>query len=90
MYQDENFKATLKNMKSLADAGVNIIAPPIYALLTLDSSGAIVPSDYATFAKQAGLDIITWSLERSGPLAQGGDGTTKVLLMLSHTMGIRW
>lgn len=72
MYQDKNFKASLKDMRSLADAGVNIIAPPIAALLTLDSKGTIVPSNYAQYAQQAGLDIIAWSLERSGPLANGG------------------
>ena len=41
-------------------------------LLSLDESGAIVPSLYAIKAKQAGLNIITWSLERSGPLTKGG------------------
>merc|ERR1711964_828391 len=29
----------------------------------------IIPSTYAISAKQAGLDIIPWTLERSGPLA---------------------
>jgi len=72
MYKDESFKPSFENMKSLADTGVNIIAPPIYALLTLDDKGEIVPSAYAKYAQQAGLDIIAWSLERSGPLAQGG------------------
>jgi glycerophosphoryl diester phosphodiesterase len=31
-----------------------------------------VPSAYAKAAKAAGLEIITWTLERSGPLADGG------------------
>jgi glycerophosphoryl diester phosphodiesterase len=31
-----------------------------------------VPSSYALAAKAAGLDLITWTLERSGPLATGG------------------
>jgi glycerophosphoryl diester phosphodiesterase len=31
-----------------------------------------VPSPYAKEAKAAGLDIITWTLERSGPLSAGG------------------
>ncbi len=44
----------------------------MYALVTLDSEGSIVPSDYAKLAKEAGLDIITWTLERSGPLNNGG------------------
>ena len=32
----------------------------------------MVASNYAKLAKQADLDIIAWTLERSGPLAQGG------------------
>jgi glycerophosphoryl diester phosphodiesterase len=32
----------------------------------------MVPSTYATAAKKNGLDLITWTLERSGPLATGG------------------
>jgi glycerophosphoryl diester phosphodiesterase len=31
-----------------------------------------VPSEYARSARNAGLDIITWTLERSGPLNTGG------------------
>ena len=54
--------------------GINIVAPPIFALLTVDSVGNIVPSRYAMDAKAAGLDIITWSLERSGILADGNNG----------------
>ena len=59
-------------MKKLSDQGVKIIAPPIYALLQLDKENNIVESEYAKLAKQAELDIIAWTLERSGPLAQGG------------------
>ena len=54
--------------------GINIVAPPIFALLTTDAAGQIVPSQYAKDAKAAGLDIITWSLERSGILADGNNG----------------
>ena len=72
VYQQENFKATLDNMKTLSHQGVKIIAPPIYALLQLDKENNIVQSEYAKLAKQAKLDIIAWTLERSGPLAQGG------------------
>lgn len=35
-------------------------------------NGEIVPSTYAKEAKTAGLKIITWSLERSGPLKSDG------------------
>lgn len=56
----------------MAKRGVKIVAPAIYALLALDSTNkTIIPSTYATAAKAAGLDIITWSLERSGFLNKG-------------------
>lgn len=54
--------------------GINIVAPPMFALLDVDASGRIVPSLYAKNAKDAGLDIITWTLERSGILADGNNG----------------
>ncbi|HZD53508.1 MAG TPA: glycerophosphodiester phosphodiesterase family protein [Woeseiaceae bacterium] len=54
--------------------GINIVAPPTFALLALDGDNRIVPSEYAVNAKAAGLDIITWTLERSGILADGGNG----------------
>lgn len=52
--------------------GVNIVAPPMWVLVTLDEAGNVVPSEYAKQAKAAGLDLITWTLERSGPLREGG------------------
>ncbi|UWQ80611.1 glycerophosphodiester phosphodiesterase [Leisingera sp. S132] len=51
--------------------GVNYIAPPMWMLVTAED-GQIVPSAYAKAAKAAGLKLITWTLERSGPLASGG------------------
>jgi glycerophosphoryl diester phosphodiesterase len=57
-------------MEELAAQGVQIIAPPTWVLLTLDGSGRIVPSAYARAARAAGLDIITWTLERSGRLIE--------------------
>jgi glycerophosphoryl diester phosphodiesterase len=59
-------------MPEIAAQGVRIVAPPMWALVTTDAQNRIVPSSYATAAKGAGLDIITWTLERSGPLATGG------------------
>jgi len=38
----------------------------------LNTEGDIVPSTYAKKAKASGLDIITWTLERSGFLENGG------------------
>ncbi len=56
----------------IAEMGINYLAPSINMLVSLDDSGAIVASAYAEAAKEAGLTLITWSLERSGPLASGG------------------
>jgi glycerophosphoryl diester phosphodiesterase len=69
----DGYTAAVAGMAALKQQGVAIVAPPSFALLKLDANKNIVPSDYAVAAKQAGLDIITWSLERSGPLASGGD-----------------
>lgn len=59
------------SMQSLADRGVKYIAPPMWMLVTVED-GKIVPSTYAKEAQAAGLNIITWTLERSGPLGGGG------------------
>ncbi len=59
-------------MEELVSEGVNIIAPPMWMLMALDGNNKIVPSTYAKEAKAAGLDIITWTLERSGLLKNGG------------------
>jgi glycerophosphoryl diester phosphodiesterase len=59
-------------MEELVARGVRIIAPPMWMLVTLDDDGKIVPSVYAKRAKEAGLEIISWTLERSGPLDEGG------------------
>jgi glycerophosphoryl diester phosphodiesterase len=64
--------AAIAALPSMRAKGVNIIAPPIWSLITLDSQGKIVPSEYALTAKRLGFDIITWSLERSGTLTDGG------------------
>lgn len=62
---------SLAQLQALAAQGVKIIAPPMWALLEVNAKGAIVPSQYALDAKASGLDIITWTLERSGILADG-------------------
>lgn len=56
------------SMKELVDSDVKIIAPPMWMLLDVNNRGKIVPSLYAKKARLAGLDIITWTLERSGIL----------------------
>jgi glycerophosphoryl diester phosphodiesterase len=64
-------ETAIAGMNDVAADGINIIAPPMWALVTVEN-GKIVPSAYAKAAKAAGLDIITWTLERSGPLITGG------------------
>lgn len=59
-------------MEELAARGVKILAPPTHMLVTLDANKRIVPSAYAKAATAAGLKLITWTLERSGTLNDGG------------------
>jgi glycerophosphoryl diester phosphodiesterase len=60
---------TLAELQSYYAQGVRIVGPPMWALLTV-SNGKIVPSQYALNAKAAHLDIITWTLERSGRIVE--------------------
>ncbi|OED38668.1 glycerophosphodiester phosphodiesterase [Chromatiales bacterium (ex Bugula neritina AB1)] len=76
-YRDKSFSPANKetftpSMAELAESGVKIIAPPLWMLLSLNDEKRIVPSVYAIEAKAAGLDIIVWTLERSGSLKNGG------------------
>lgn len=59
------------SMAELVEKGVKIIAPPMWMLLDIQD-GEVVPSAYAKAARAAGLDIIAWSIERSGSLSSGG------------------
>ncbi len=56
----------LSEFKDLKRSGVNIVAPPMPALVQIRGKNKIVPSEYAKRAKKAGLDIISWTTERSG------------------------
>ncbi len=74
---DPNIPSTwVPGMEEIVTDHVQIIAPPMWVLLTVDNS-RIVPSEYAKAAKAAGLDIITWTTERSGRIVEdvliGGD-----------------
>jgi glycerophosphoryl diester phosphodiesterase len=60
----------LSEFQDLKSAGVNIVAPPMPTLLKIDANNDIVPSGYAVNAKQAGLDIISWTTERSGRIVE--------------------
>ncbi len=59
------------SMEQLVAEGVTVIAPPMWMLLEVDN-GSIVASEYAQAAITAGMDIITWTFERDGPLNYGG------------------
>ena len=76
-YRDRSFNPNnpaswSPSMATLKAKGVNYIAPPMWVLVTLDKNGRIVPSSYALAARKARLKIITWTMERSGPLSKGG------------------
>ncbi len=60
---------TAGELEKYRQQGIRIWAPPVFALLDVNSKNEIVASKAAKNAKAAGLDIITWSLERSGRLA---------------------
>jgi len=69
-YDDPTFDHTnpatwSPTMGELVADGVQIIAPPMWMLLALDTDNNIVPSVYAQAARAAGLKIITWTFERS-------------------------
>ncbi len=91
-------------LQRLHAQGVRIWAPAIFALLEVDERGALVPSRAALDARKAGLEIVTWSLERSGTLHAGDNGfyyqtinraitgesdVLRVLDVLARQVGIR-
>lgn len=72
-YREQNFnhlnEATWEpTMAELTESGVKYLAPPLWMLVTLDEEQNIIPSPYARAATSAGLKLIAWSLERSGPI----------------------
>lgn len=60
-------------LAELKKAGVQIIAPPMWALLAINDRNEVVPSAYAQDIKAAGFRIITWSFERVN-LTKGAAG----------------
>lgn len=74
VFLDENLDnpaAQIALMPELYKAGLRYIAPAM-PMLVKNDNGKIGVSDYAKAAKANGLNIISWSMERSGPLAKGG------------------
>jgi glycerophosphoryl diester phosphodiesterase len=78
-FDPDRAKSWSPSMEEMAADGVRIIAPPMQVLLTVNGNGKIAPSRYAKRARTAGLDIITWTIERSGRLIEdmkNGSGGT--------------
>jgi glycerophosphoryl diester phosphodiesterase len=57
-------RKSLAQLQELKAQGINILAPQMSALLAVTDTGEIVPSQYASDIRAAGLDIITWTFER--------------------------
>jgi glycerophosphoryl diester phosphodiesterase len=68
------FPPRSRRLRSYKAAGINVWAPAMAALLDLDDEGRIVPSRAARAARAAGLELVTWTLERSGNLAAPNNG----------------
>ncbi len=76
-------------MEELKAMGVNYIAPPVWMLVTLEN-GEIVASELAKQAKAADLKIITWTIERSGPLVNGGGWYYQSIADVTTTDGVMY
>jgi len=59
----------------------------LYALVTLNGNNDIIPSDYTFTARAEGLDIITWTFERSGLLSAGGGWYYQTITDAIHNEG---
>ncbi|RAQ99505.1 PLC-like phosphodiesterase [Stemphylium lycopersici] len=64
-------EAGMRNLSLVRAAGVNIVSPSLPMLLSLagPDNKTIVKSEYSKAVKAHGMDIVAWTLERSGPLA---------------------
>ena len=85
-----DFRPSVEGMRALYDQGLRVIAPPI-PLLLREEDGKLVASDYARFARAAGLEIVTWTLER-GDVADPRHptfATYEVLHALAQEVGVR-
>lgn len=75
------------SMDELYELGVRFIGPPLWMLVTADND-RIVPSVYAEHAQAAGLRIIAWTIERSGPLHDGGGWYYQSIAELTTNAGV--
>lgn len=91
-YDDAQFNAQdpstwQPSMAELRAAGLHIIAPPLWKLVR-EHHGRIVPSQYAEEARAAGLEIIAWTVERSGRLSEGGGWYYQTLPQITDNDGV--
>ncbi len=98
---EADLEAAIDDFSEMRKRGVRIVAPPLWTLVA-EKNGQIVPSRYAKKARKSGFDLITWTLERSGPLVSGGgwyfqsvadltddDGVTfEILDVLAHDVEV--
>ena len=74
---DDNYESTNGEidilLETLVSRNVAIVAPPMQRLVepNAESPYRMKPSYYANATKARGLDVITWTLERSGPGLSG-------------------
>lgn len=62
------WKYSLAELKAM---GIQNLAPATFMLVT-NQNGKVAPSEFAKQAKAQGFGLIAWTIERSGPLANGG------------------
>jgi glycerophosphoryl diester phosphodiesterase len=74
------------DLQSYAAQGVKIVAPPMWALVALQGN-RIVASQYAANASAARLGLITWTIERSGLLTDGGGFYYQTVSPVIHKPG---
>lgn len=77
-YRDDTFNiddaaSWSPSMSELAADGIRYLASPLWMLITLDEQQKIISSEYARAAKMAGLELIAWTIERSGPITSGSN-----------------
>ena len=72
-FNEQDPETWKEDFAGLKKQGVTYLAPSMNMLVTANDSH-IAASNYAKAAREAGLKLISWSLERSGPLAAAGGG----------------
>jgi len=61
----------------------------VWMLVTLEDKD-IMPSELAKQAQDAGLKIITWTIERSGPLVNGGGWYYQTIGDITQSDGVMY